>query len=32
LFLLSFFTIGNPSRHFVYITKKVARWTSSIEK
>jgi hypothetical protein len=23
LFLLSFFIIGNPSRHFVYITKKV---------
>ena len=25
LFLLSFFIIGNPSRHFVYITKKVVR-------
>ena len=27
-----FFIIENPSRHFVYITKKVVRWTSSIEK
>jgi hypothetical protein len=27
VFLLSFFIIGNPSRHFVYNTKKVVRWT-----
>jgi hypothetical protein len=28
-FFYLFFIIGNPSRHFVYITKKVVRWTPS---